>query len=163
MAKEKNRPQLITLKVHPAEALLFVVAMLTVLFSKSIFRKRVMRGNDATCSPTLFTGWLTPLLCILSYSSSLSLSFSLLSFGQVTQRPGSHKMKCFFRLSFVPKDPVDLLRRDAVAFEYLYVQVGSEALQSRLGLCCTLCVCLYVCLCVGVCLCMCMCVLQSWI
>uniref|UniRef100_A0A4W5KI59 FERM domain-containing protein n=1 Tax=Hucho hucho TaxID=62062 RepID=A0A4W5KI59_9TELE len=42
---------------------------------------------------------------------------------QVTQRPGAHKMKCFFRISFVPKDPVDLLRRDAVAFEYLYVQV----------------------------------------
>ncbi|KAK1902916.1 FERM and PDZ domain containing protein 4 [Dissostichus eleginoides] len=46
---------------------------------------------------------------------------------QVTQRPGSHKMKCFFRITFVPKDPVDLLRRDAVAFEYLYVQrFGSE-------------------------------------
>lgn len=42
---------------------------------------------------------------------------------QVTQRPGSHKMKCFFRITFVPKDPVELLRRDAVAFEYLYVQV----------------------------------------
>uniref|UniRef100_A0A8C1LYU6 Toll-like receptor 7 n=1 Tax=Cyprinus carpio TaxID=7962 RepID=A0A8C1LYU6_CYPCA len=42
---------------------------------------------------------------------------------QVTQRPGSHKMKCFFRLSFLPKDPVDLLRRDAVAFDYLYVQL----------------------------------------
>ncbi|KAL1267350.1 hypothetical protein QQF64_032713, partial [Cirrhinus molitorella] len=41
---------------------------------------------------------------------------------QVTQRPGSHKMKCFFRISFLPKDPVDLLRRDAVAFDYLYVQ-----------------------------------------
>lgn len=33
-------------------------------------------------------------------------------------------MKCFFRITFVPKDPVDLLRRDAVAFEYLYVQVS---------------------------------------
>ncbi|KAL7866289.1 hypothetical protein SRHO_G00115360 [Serrasalmus rhombeus] len=26
---------------------------------------------------------------------------------QVTQRPGSHKMKCYFRIAFVPKDPVD--------------------------------------------------------
>lgn len=34
-------------------------------------------------------------------------------------------MKCFFRITFVPKDPVDLLRRDAVAFEYLYVQVST--------------------------------------
>uniref|UniRef100_A0A671T2Q7 FERM and PDZ domain-containing protein 4-like n=1 Tax=Sinocyclocheilus anshuiensis TaxID=1608454 RepID=A0A671T2Q7_9TELE len=45
---------------------------------------------------------------------------------QVTQRPGSHKMKCFFRISFLPKDPVDLLRRDAVAFDYLYVQPGAQ-------------------------------------
>ncbi|KAK2490945.1 hypothetical protein MC885_012057, partial [Smutsia gigantea] len=41
---------------------------------------------------------------------------------QVTQRPSSHKMRCLFRISFVPKDPIDLLRRDPVAFEYLYVQ-----------------------------------------
>uniref|UniRef100_A0AAY5EYD9 FERM and PDZ domain containing 4 n=1 Tax=Electrophorus electricus TaxID=8005 RepID=A0AAY5EYD9_ELEEL len=47
---------------------------------------------------------------------------------KVTQRPGSHKMKCFFRISFVPKDPMDLLRRDVVAFEYLYVQVGRTIL-----------------------------------
>lgn len=37
------------------------------------------------------------------------------------------KMKCFFRVSFVPRDPVELLRRDAVAFEYLYVQVSKIA------------------------------------
>lgn len=42
----------------------------------------------------------------------------------MTQRPSSHKMRCLFRISFVPKDPIDLLRRDPVAFEYLYVQVS---------------------------------------
>ncbi|XP_048873372.1 FERM and PDZ domain-containing protein 4-like isoform X1 [Brienomyrus brachyistius] len=52
---------------------------------------------------------------------------------QVTQRPGSHKMKCFFRLSFVPKDPIDLLRRDAVAFEYLYVQSCNDVVLERFG------------------------------
>nr|XP_015216933.1 PREDICTED: FERM and PDZ domain-containing protein 4 isoform X2 [Lepisosteus oculatus] len=52
---------------------------------------------------------------------------------QVTQRPGSHKMKCFFRISFVPKDPIDLLRRDAVAFEYLYVQSCNDVVQERFG------------------------------
>ncbi|XP_048095862.1 FERM and PDZ domain-containing protein 4 isoform X1 [Alosa alosa] len=52
---------------------------------------------------------------------------------QVTQRPGAHKMKCFFRLSFVPKDPVDLLRRDAVAFEYLYVQSCNDVILERFG------------------------------
>uniref|UniRef100_A0AAR2LL02 FERM and PDZ domain containing 4 n=1 Tax=Pygocentrus nattereri TaxID=42514 RepID=A0AAR2LL02_PYGNA len=52
---------------------------------------------------------------------------------QVTQRPGSHKMKCFFRISFVPKDPVDLLRRDVVAFEYLYVQSCNDVVLERFG------------------------------
>ncbi|XP_066542434.1 FERM and PDZ domain-containing protein 4 isoform X2 [Hoplias malabaricus] len=52
---------------------------------------------------------------------------------QVTQRPGSHKMKCFFRLAFVPKDPVDLLRRDPVAFEYLYVQSCKDVVMERFG------------------------------
>lgn len=56
---------------------------------------------------------------------SLFLSSCLLPLcPQVTQRPGTDKMKCFFRVSFVPRDPVELLRRDAVAFEYLYVQVS---------------------------------------
>ncbi|XP_017278220.1 FERM and PDZ domain-containing protein 4 isoform X2 [Kryptolebias marmoratus] len=52
---------------------------------------------------------------------------------QVTQRPGSHKMKCFFRITFVPKDPVDLLRRDAIAFEYLYVQSCNDVVLERFG------------------------------
>uniref|UniRef100_A0A4W3I3W6 FERM and PDZ domain-containing protein 4 n=1 Tax=Callorhinchus milii TaxID=7868 RepID=A0A4W3I3W6_CALMI len=52
---------------------------------------------------------------------------------QVTQRPGSHKMKCLFRISFVPKDPIDLLRRDAVAFEYLYVQSCNDVVHERFG------------------------------
>uniref|UniRef100_A0A8C2WQD5 FERM and PDZ domain containing 4 n=1 Tax=Cyclopterus lumpus TaxID=8103 RepID=A0A8C2WQD5_CYCLU len=52
---------------------------------------------------------------------------------QVTQRPGCDKMKCFFRLSFVPRDPVELLRRDAVAFEYLYVQSCNDVVLERFG------------------------------
>ncbi|KAL6100895.1 frmpd4 [Pungitius sinensis] len=52
---------------------------------------------------------------------------------QVTQRPGSQKMKCFFRLTFVPKEPLDLLRRDAVAFEYLYVQSCNDVVLERFG------------------------------
>ncbi|XP_066475271.1 FERM and PDZ domain-containing protein 4 isoform X2 [Tiliqua scincoides] len=52
---------------------------------------------------------------------------------QVTQRPSSHKMRCLFRISFVPKDPIDLLRRDAVAFEYLYVQSCNDVVQEKFG------------------------------
>ncbi|XP_038238419.1 FERM and PDZ domain-containing protein 4 isoform X5 [Dermochelys coriacea] len=52
---------------------------------------------------------------------------------QVTQRPSAHKMRCLFRISFVPKDPIDLLRRDPVAFEYLYVQSCNDVVQERFG------------------------------
>ncbi|XP_058473574.1 FERM and PDZ domain-containing protein 4-like isoform X1 [Solea solea] len=52
---------------------------------------------------------------------------------QVTRRSGSDKMKCFFRISFVPRDPVELLRRDAVAFEYLYVQSCNDVVLERFG------------------------------
>ncbi|KAM9320459.1 FERM and PDZ domain-containing protein 4 [Gastrophryne carolinensis] len=52
---------------------------------------------------------------------------------QVTQRPSSHMMRCLFRISFVPKDPIDLLRRDPVAFEYLYVQSCNDVVQERFG------------------------------
>ncbi|KAM4702384.1 FERM and PDZ domain-containing protein 4 [Discoglossus pictus] len=52
---------------------------------------------------------------------------------QVTQRPSSHMMRCLFRISFVPKDPVELLRRDPVAFEYLYVQSCNDVVRERFG------------------------------
>ncbi|KAF7214918.1 FERM and PDZ domain-containing protein 4 [Nothobranchius furzeri] len=52
---------------------------------------------------------------------------------QVTQRPGSNKMKCYFRISFMPRDPVELLRRDPVAFEYLYVQSCNDVVLERFG------------------------------
>ncbi|XP_075708873.1 FERM and PDZ domain-containing protein 4 isoform X2 [Rhinoderma darwinii] len=52
---------------------------------------------------------------------------------QVTQRPSSHMMRCLFRISFVPKDPIDLLRRDPVAFEYLYVQSCNDVVRERFG------------------------------
>jgi fluoride ion exporter CrcB/FEX len=62
----------------------------------------------------------------VSFKPALKGSFVMGLFLQVTQRPSSHKMRCLFRISFVPKDPIDLLRRDPVAFEYLYVQVGEH-------------------------------------
>lgn len=45
---------------------------------------------------------------------------------QVVQRTHYHGMRCLFRVSFFPKDPVELLRRDPAAFEYLYIQVGDS-------------------------------------
>lgn len=46
-----------------------------------------------------------------------------LSLLQVVQKRDSHDYRCLFRVCFVPKDPLDLLQEDPVAFEYLYLQV----------------------------------------
>lgn len=45
---------------------------------------------------------------------------------QVVQKRDSHDYRCLFRVCFVPKDPLDLLQEDPVAFEYLYLQVTLE-------------------------------------
>ncbi|XP_077436369.1 FERM and PDZ domain-containing protein 4-like isoform X3 [Vanacampus margaritifer] len=66
-------------------------------------------------------------------ASKLMLLHEQEMLSQVTKRPGSHKMKCFFRITFVPKDPLELLRRDAIAFEYLYVQSCNDVVLERFG------------------------------
>ncbi|KAM3939326.1 FERM and PDZ domain-containing protein 1 isoform 2-T2 [Leptodactylus fuscus] len=50
---------------------------------------------------------------------------------QVVQKKESHDYRCLFRVCFVPKDPLDLLQEDTVAFEYLYLQSCSDVLQER--------------------------------
>ncbi|XP_048786779.1 FERM and PDZ domain-containing protein 1 isoform X2 [Lagopus muta] len=50
---------------------------------------------------------------------------------QVVQKRDSHDCRCLFRICFVPKDPLDLLQEDPVAFEYLYLQSCSDVLQER--------------------------------
>ncbi|NXN26255.1 FRPD1 protein, partial [Nycticryphes semicollaris] len=50
---------------------------------------------------------------------------------QVVHKRESHDYRCLFRVCFVPKDPLDLLQEDPVAFEYLYLQSCSDVLQER--------------------------------
>ncbi|KAG7461660.1 hypothetical protein MATL_G00193520 [Megalops atlanticus] len=50
---------------------------------------------------------------------------------QVVQRKDSHDYRCVFRVSFLPRDPLDLLQEDPVAFEYLYLQSVSDVLRER--------------------------------
>ncbi|XP_067852828.1 FERM and PDZ domain-containing protein 3 [Heptranchias perlo] len=50
---------------------------------------------------------------------------------QVVQRSHFNAMKCILRITFFPKDPVDLLRRDPVAFDYLYAQSCSDVMKER--------------------------------
>ncbi|XP_057286466.1 FERM and PDZ domain-containing protein 1 isoform X1 [Pezoporus wallicus] len=50
---------------------------------------------------------------------------------QVVQKRESQDYRCLFRVCFVPKDPLDLLQEDPIAFEYLYLQSCSDVLQER--------------------------------
>ncbi|XP_077201643.1 FERM and PDZ domain-containing protein 1 isoform X2 [Paroedura picta] len=50
---------------------------------------------------------------------------------QVVQKKESHNYRCLFRVCFIPRDPLDLLQQDPVAFEYLYLQSCSDVLQER--------------------------------
>ncbi|XP_042681134.1 LOW QUALITY PROTEIN: FERM and PDZ domain-containing protein 3 [Centrocercus urophasianus] len=52
----------------------------------------------------------------------------------VVQRTHYHGMRCLFRVSFFPKDPVELLRRDPAAFEYLYIQSRNDVIRERFGM-----------------------------
>uniref|UniRef100_A0A671K9J5 FERM domain-containing protein n=1 Tax=Sinocyclocheilus anshuiensis TaxID=1608454 RepID=A0A671K9J5_9TELE len=40
----------------------------------------------------------------------------------VVQKKDSHDYRCLFRVCFIPRDPMDLLQDDPVAFEYLFQQ-----------------------------------------
>uniref|UniRef100_A0A4W4GAP7 FERM domain-containing protein n=1 Tax=Electrophorus electricus TaxID=8005 RepID=A0A4W4GAP7_ELEEL len=54
---------------------------------------------------------------------------------KVVQKKDSHDYRCLFRVCFIPRDPVDLLHDDPVAFEYLFHQVSvcDRDFQLRLG------------------------------
>uniref|UniRef100_A0A8C0U181 FERM domain-containing protein n=1 Tax=Cyanistes caeruleus TaxID=156563 RepID=A0A8C0U181_CYACU len=56
---------------------------------------------------------------------------------QVVQKRDSHDYRCLFRVCFIPKDPLDLLQEDPVAFEYLYLQVtlGHSVLGNPVSSC----------------------------
>ncbi|KAM9373903.1 FERM and PDZ domain-containing protein 3 [Phaethornis superciliosus] len=51
----------------------------------------------------------------------------------VVQRTHYQGMKCLFRVSFFPKDPVELLHQDPAAFEYLYIQSRNDVIRERFG------------------------------
>ncbi|GAB0194995.1 FERM and PDZ domain-containing protein 3 [Grus japonensis] len=75
---------------------------------------------------------------VLEYSSpEQSRRFLLLQDKQplahVVQRTHYHGMRCLFRVSFFPKDPVELLRQDPAAFEYLYIQSRNDVIRERFG------------------------------
>ncbi|KAK6620808.1 hypothetical protein RUM43_011104 [Polyplax serrata] len=53
------------------------------------------------------------------------------SVARVAARPGSHNLRCLFRVTFMPKDAAELAQKDLVAFEYLYMQCCNDVVQER--------------------------------
>ncbi|XP_054714995.1 uncharacterized protein LOC129224544 [Uloborus diversus] len=50
---------------------------------------------------------------------------------KIAARPGAHHLRCLFRLTFVPKDIYELMQRDAVAFDYLFMQCCNDVVKER--------------------------------
>ncbi|KAJ4945747.1 hypothetical protein JOQ06_023425 [Pogonophryne albipinna] len=50
---------------------------------------------------------------------------------KVVQKKDSHDYRCLFRVSFIPKDPMELLQDDPSTFEYLFLQSVGDVLRER--------------------------------
>ncbi|XP_048461269.1 FERM and PDZ domain-containing protein 3 [Rhincodon typus] len=70
-------------------------------------------------------------VCCALHNMVLQRRVDLMPEVMVVQRSHFHTMKCILRITFFPKDPVDLLRRDPVAFDYLYAQSCSDVMKER--------------------------------
>ncbi|KAH8311181.1 hypothetical protein KR044_004686 [Drosophila immigrans] len=52
-------------------------------------------------------------------------------FLQIAARPGAHKLRCLFRITFVPISAAELAQRDLHALDYLYLQCCNDVNQER--------------------------------
>ncbi|XP_071443991.1 uncharacterized protein [Hetaerina americana] len=53
------------------------------------------------------------------------------SIARIAARPGSHNLRCLFRVAFVPRDASVLAQSDPLAFDYLYMQCCNDVVQER--------------------------------
>ncbi|XP_050348297.1 uncharacterized protein LOC126772154 [Nymphalis io] len=53
------------------------------------------------------------------------------SLARIAARPGSHKMRCLFRVVFMPSSAAELAQRDLAALDYLYLQCCNDVAQDR--------------------------------
>ncbi|XP_067839458.1 FERM and PDZ domain-containing protein 1 [Heptranchias perlo] len=53
---------------------------------------------------------------------------------QVVQKREPHDYRCLFRVCFLPRDPLEVLRDDPVTFEYLYMQSCNDVLQEKFAM-----------------------------
>lgn len=50
---------------------------------------------------------------------------------QIAARPGAHKLRCLFRVSFVPTSAAELAQKDLNSMDYLYMQCCNDVAQER--------------------------------
>ncbi|KAJ8919202.1 hypothetical protein NQ315_012190, partial [Exocentrus adspersus] len=50
---------------------------------------------------------------------------------RIASRPGAHKLRCLFRVAFVPASAAALAQRDLNALDYLYTQCCNDVIQER--------------------------------
>lgn len=50
---------------------------------------------------------------------------------RIATRPGAHKLRCLFRITFVPVTAAELAQRDLSALDYLFMQCCNDVIQER--------------------------------
>ncbi|KAB0790792.1 hypothetical protein PPYR_15302 [Photinus pyralis] len=50
---------------------------------------------------------------------------------RIASKPGAHKLRCLFRVAFVPSSAAALAQRDLAALDYLYTQCCNDVTQER--------------------------------
>ncbi|XP_049820485.1 uncharacterized protein LOC109608589 isoform X2 [Aethina tumida] len=53
------------------------------------------------------------------------------SLARIASRPGAHKLRCLFRVAFVPSSAAALAQKDLNALDYLYTQCCNDVIQER--------------------------------
>nr|XP_060612161.1 FERM and PDZ domain-containing protein 3 [Anolis sagrei ordinatus] len=127
------------------EALLLIPNVLKVFLENGQIKSFTFDGRTTvkdvmmTLQDRLSLRYIEHFSLVLEYSSpEQSHKFLLLQDKQplahVVQRTHYQGMRCLFRVSFFPKEPVELLRRDPAAFEYLYIQSRNDVIRERFGM-----------------------------
>ncbi|KAF6090420.1 FERM and PDZ domain containing 3 [Phyllostomus discolor] len=132
-------------KMMKKEALLLIPNVLKVFLENGQIKSFTFDGRTTvkdvmvTLQDRLSLRYIEHFALVLEYAGpEQNHKFLLLqekqSLAYVVQRTHYHGMKCLFRISFFPKDPVELLRRDPAAFEYLYIQSRNDVIRERFGM-----------------------------
>ncbi|XP_030066601.1 FERM and PDZ domain-containing protein 3 [Microcaecilia unicolor] len=126
------------------EALLLIPNVLKVFLENGQIKSFTFDGRTTvkdvmvTLQDRLSLRYIEHFALVLEYRNSDQIQKLLLLqdkqlLAHVVQRTHYQGMKCLFRVSFFPKDPIDLLRRDPAAFEYLYIQSRNDVIKDRFG------------------------------